>query len=79
MNEKPARLIEPPTGYADWLSELKTRIHTILKYMRAFAEAWPDAGIVQQAVGQLPPSVWTNGKFVQAVLAQLSSHRVSAN
>ena len=25
-----------------------------LMYMRAFAEAWPDAGIVQQAVGQLP-------------------------
>lgn len=23
-------------------------------YMRAFAEAWPDAEIVQQAVGQLP-------------------------
>lgn len=54
MNEKSARLIEPPTGYTDWLSELKTRIHTILKYMRAFAEAWPDAGIVQQVVGQLP-------------------------
>ncbi len=25
-----------------------------LMYMRAFAEAWPDAAIVQQAVGQLP-------------------------
>jgi predicted nuclease of restriction endonuclease-like (RecB) superfamily len=25
-----------------------------LMYMRAFAEAWPDAEIVQQAVGQLP-------------------------
>jgi hypothetical protein len=25
-----------------------------LMYMRVFAEAWPDAGIVQQAVGQLP-------------------------
>ena len=25
-----------------------------LLYMRAFAEAWPDAAIVQQAVGQLP-------------------------
>lgn len=25
-----------------------------LMYMRAFAEAWPDASIVQQAVGQLP-------------------------
>lgn len=25
-----------------------------LMYMRAFAEAWPDTEIVQQAVGQLP-------------------------
>ena len=25
-----------------------------LMYMRAFAEAWPDAEIIQQAVGQLP-------------------------
>lgn len=25
-----------------------------LKYMRAFAEAWPDAEIVQQSVAQLP-------------------------
>lgn len=25
-----------------------------LMYMRAFAEAWPDEAIVQQAVGQLP-------------------------
>ena len=25
-----------------------------LMYMRAFADAWPDASIVQQAVGQLP-------------------------
>ncbi len=108
----PAALIEPPSGYADWLTELKTRIHTAqqrtalavnrelvllywqigcdilerqakqgwgakvierlahdlrtafpdmkgfsranLMYMRAFAEAWPDEAIVQQAVGQLP-------------------------
>ncbi len=112
MSERPVRLIEPPAGYADWLAELKTRIHTAqhqaaraanrelvllywqigrdilarqatqgwgakvierlaqdlraafpdmrgfsranLMYMRAFAEAWPDAAIVQQAVGQLP-------------------------
>ena len=25
-----------------------------LKYMRAFAEAWPDSEFVQQAVAQLP-------------------------
>ena len=24
----PIALIEPPTGYADWLANLKTRIHT---------------------------------------------------
>lgn len=28
MSEKPVRLIEPPTGYADWLADLKNRIHT---------------------------------------------------
>jgi len=27
-------------------------------YMRAFAEAWLDAAIVQQAVGQLPWVRW---------------------
>lgn len=110
--DKPIRLIDPPSGYADWLADLKTRIHTAqqratlavnrelvqlywqmgrdilirqaqqgwgakvierlaedlrlafpdmkgfsranLMYMRAFAEAWPDAEVVQQAVGQLP-------------------------
>lgn len=112
MSEKPAGLIEPPTGYADWLADLKGRIHSAqqratlavnrelvllywqigrdilqrqadqgwgakvierlaqdlraafpemkgfsranLMYMRALAQAWPDAEIVQQAVGQLP-------------------------
>ncbi len=111
-NDKPVSLIQLPEGYADWLAELKTRIHSAqqraslavnyelvklywqigkdilarqddqgwgskvierlahdlrnafpsikgfsrsnLMYMRAFAEAWPDAQIVQQAVGQLP-------------------------
>lgn len=108
----PVSLTPPPGGYADWLDDLKTRIHSAqqratlavnrelvalywqigrdilarqaeqgwgakvierlahdlrtafpemkgfsranLMYMRAFAEAWPDAEIVQQAVGQLP-------------------------
>ena len=112
MTEKPIAFIDTPADYADWLSELKTHIHTAqqratlavnrelvqlywhigrdilerqakqgwgakvierlahdlhiafpemkgfsranLMYMRAFAEAWPDAAIVQQAVGQLP-------------------------
>lgn len=105
-------LIETPTGYTDWLTDLKTRIHSAqqraalsvnrelillywqigrdilerqaqqgwganviarlshdlrnalpnmkgfsranLMYMRAFAETWPDAEIVQQLVGRLP-------------------------
>ncbi len=109
---QPVGLTPPPEGYADWLAELKTRIHSAqqratlavnrelvrlywqmgqdilarqtaqgwgakvierlaldlraafpemkgfsranLMYMRAFAQAWPDAEIVQQAVGQLP-------------------------
>lgn len=112
MSDRSISLTEPPNGYADWLAELKTRIHSAqqraalavnrelvllywqigrdilarqaregwgakvierlahdlrtafpdmkgfsranLMYMRAFAEAWPQAEIVQQAVGQLP-------------------------
>jgi predicted nuclease of restriction endonuclease-like (RecB) superfamily len=112
MTERPLSLTPPPSGYVDWLAELKKRIHgaqqratqTVnrelvllywqigrdildrqgregwgakvierlahdlrtafpdmkgfsranLMYMRAFAEAWPDEAIVQQAVGQLP-------------------------
>ena len=113
MNETaPTSLIDPPSGYADWLAELKTRIHSArqratlavnrelvllywqigrdilsrqseqgwgakvidrlahdlrvsfpemkgfsprnLKYMRAFAEAWPEPEFVQQAAAQLP-------------------------
>ena len=113
MNDnKPASLTPPPEGYADWLADLKSRIHSAqqratlavnhelvllywqigrdilarqdeagwgakvidrlghdlraafpdikgfsprnLKYMRAFAEAWPDAEFVQQAAAQLP-------------------------
>ena len=113
MNDPtPVKLTEPPAGYADWLAELKNRIHSAqqrtalavnrqlvllywqigrdllarqaeqgwgakvierlaqdlrsafpkmkgfsprnLKYMRAFAEAWPGAEFVQQAAAQLP-------------------------
>ncbi len=112
QSESPVALTPAPSGYADWLAELKTRIHNAqqraalavnrelvllywqigrdilarqaeqgwgakvierlahdlrtafpqvkgfsranLMYMRSFAEAWPDAAIVQQAVGQLP-------------------------
>ena len=112
MSDKPISLTPPPEGYADWLADLKSRIHTAqqratlavngelvllywqigqdilarqaaqgwgakvierlahdlraafpdmkgfsprnLKYMRAFAEAWPDVQFVQQAAAQLP-------------------------
>lgn len=112
MNDQPARLAAPPEGYADWLAELKTRVHAAqqraalavnrelvllywqigrdilarqaqqgwgakvierlatdlraafpdmkgfsprnLKYMRAFAEAWPDEAFVQEVLAQLP-------------------------
>ncbi len=112
LSDRPVSLEPMPPDYADWLVELKTRIHTAqqraalavnrelvllywqighdilqqqaeqgwgakvidrlshdlrtafpemkgfsrsnLMYMRAFAEAWPDDAIVQQAVGQLP-------------------------
>ncbi|QXL85211.1 YhcG family protein [Comamonas sp. NLF-1-9] len=109
---KPVKLTPAPEGYADWLADLKTRIHTAqqraalavnrelvllywqigqdilarqaaqgwgakvierlsqdlrsafpemkgfsprnLKYMRAFAEAWPDQSFVQEVLAQLP-------------------------
>ena len=109
---RPASLTNPPPAYAEWLAELKARIHSAqqravlavnrelvqlywqigrdilarqaeqgwgakvierlahdlhnafpdmkgfsranLLYMRAFADAWPDEPIVQQAVGHLP-------------------------
>ncbi len=112
MSERPAGLAPMPEGYADWLADLKTRIHSAqqratlavnrelvllywqigrdilarqaaqgwgakvierlaqdlraafpdmkgfsprnLKYMRAFAEAWPDAEFVQEVLAQLP-------------------------
>lgn len=38
--------------------EMKGFSRANLMYMRAFAEAWPDAAIVQQAVGQLPWGCW---------------------
>ncbi|KAA0890117.1 YhcG family protein [Pusillimonas sp. ANT_WB101] len=112
MTDKPISLIPVPQGYADWLVDLKGRIHTAqqraalaanrelvglywqigrdilerqaeqgwgakvierlshdlrtafpemkgfsprnLKYMRAFAEAWPDESFVQEVLAQLP-------------------------
>lgn len=112
MSDQPAAFTATPEGYADWLLELKTRIHHAqqratlavnrelvllywqigrdilarqavqgwgakvverlahdlrtafpemkgfsprnLKYMRAFAEAWPDAEFVQEVLAQLP-------------------------
>lgn len=112
MSEKPVGLIDPPAGYADWLADLKGRIHSAqqratlavnrelvllywqigrdilqrqaaqgwgakvidrlaqdlraafpemkgfsprnLKYMRAFAESWPDPVFVQEVLAQLP-------------------------
>lgn len=112
MSGSPTRFVQPPAGYADWLAELKNRIHAAqqratlavnhellmlywqigndilarqaeqgwgakvidrlaedlrsafpdmkgfsprnLKYMRAFADAWPDAEFVQAVLAQLP-------------------------
>lgn len=112
MIDEPTSLTPTPHGYADWLADLKGRIHTAqqraalavnrelvglywqigrdilarqaeqgwgakvidrlahdlraafpdmkgfsprnLKYMRAFAEAWPDESFVQEVLAQLP-------------------------
>lgn len=125
MSDKPVSLVPAPEGYANWLGELKNRIHSAqqraalavnrelvllywqigrdilqrqgeqgwgakvierlahdlrtafpemkgfsranLMYMRSFADAWPDAAIVQQAVGQLP---WGHNLVLLARLKQ---------
>jgi predicted nuclease of restriction endonuclease-like (RecB) superfamily len=112
VSDQPVKLTPALEGYADWLADLKTRIHTAqqraalavnrelvllywqigqdilarqaaqgwgakvierlaqdlraafpdmkgfsprnFKYMRAFAEAWPDAEFVQEVLAQLP-------------------------
>ncbi len=112
MSDSPVSLTPPPEGYANWLADLKSRIHTAqqratlavnrelvllywqigrdiltrqsvqgwgakvierlahdlraafpemkgfsprnLKYMRAFAQAWPDEEFVQEVLAQLP-------------------------
>jgi len=112
MSDQPTSLMPTPTGYVDWLSELKIKSHSAqqratlavnrelvllywqigcdilskqheqgwgakvierlahdlhsafpdmkgfsprnLKYMRAFAQAWPDAEFVQAVLAQLP-------------------------
>lgn len=54
MSDKPVKLTPRPEGYAGWLADVKGFSRTNLMYMRAFAAAWPDEQIVQQAVGQLP-------------------------
>ena len=129
MSDTPAGLTLPPEGYADWLADLKSRIHTAqqratlavnrelvllywqigrdilarqaaqgwgakvierlaqdlraafpemkgfsprnLKYMRAFAEAWPDAEFVQQAAAQLKSWHETIQKIIQALGVKL--------
>jgi len=42
----PAALIDMPEGYESFLRNLK--------YMRKFAQAWPDREIVQRTVAQIP-------------------------
>lgn len=54
MNDKPVKLTQAPVGYADWLTDLKGFSPRNLKYMRAFAEAWPDSEFVQGVLAQLP-------------------------
>lgn len=136
MSEKPVSLTPPPAGYADWLADLKSRIHIAqqratlavnrelvllywqigrdiltrqsaqgwgakmierlshdlraafpdmkgfsranLMYMRAFAKAWPDAEIVQQAVGRLPLGL-TCFRQPNCKPACPESNRLSAN
>lgn len=130
MSDKPISLTSPPEGYADWLADLKGRIHSAqqratlavnrelvllywqigrdilarqaeqgwgakvidrlahdlraafpemkgfsprnLKYMRAFAEAWPDAEFVQAVLAQLP---WYHQLALLDKLSSIESRR----
>lgn len=49
---------------------------TNLDYMRAFAEAWPEAAISQQAVGRLP---WGHNKFKPEHLGQLGFYMTAVD
>jgi len=42
----------------------------LIKYMRAFGEAWPDEAIVQQLVAQIP---WGHNVVVSSLLCKLCS------
>ena len=53
-SDGPASLTPPPEGYADWLADLKGRIHTAQQRATLAVNRELVAAIVQQAVGQLP-------------------------
>lgn len=133
-HEPPPSLTPPPIGYADWLTDLKGRIHNAqqratlavnrelvllywqigrdilarqseqgwgskvierlaldlraafpdmkgfsprnLKYMRAFADAWPDAEFVQEVLAQLP---WYHQLALLDKLPSVETRRWYAN
>lgn len=54
MNNDPVSLAPMPHDYADWLVDTKGFSPRNLKYMRTFAEAWPDPAIVQEMLAQFP-------------------------
>jgi hypothetical protein len=45
MSDQPARLTTPPAGYAEWLAELKGRIHSAQQRAR-HARGQPRARVV---------------------------------
>jgi hypothetical protein len=53
-SDGPVSLTPPPEGYADWLADLKGRIHTAQQRATLAVNRELVAAIVQQAVGQLP-------------------------
>ena len=40
MSDQPIRLTPPPEGYADWLSDLKGRIHTAASSRNCPTTCW---------------------------------------
>jgi len=70
MTDRPASLLPVPEGYADWLAELKQRIHAAQQRVTQTV----NREFVQQAAAQIHRKIeWPGEAIVQAPLAQLSN------
>ncbi len=61
MTDRPASLTTPPEGYADWLADLKTRIHSAQQR----AALAVNRELVLLSTGRLAATFWS-GKATRA-------------